>query len=391
MPVLRKNPALYSWPIKVEPHSNMAASTRQQVEDDCHVPTQKPEDGDKSCYSLLTDEDLMEKLLDYGVQAGPIVDSTRALYEKRLRKLQAKRSALKDGGTIVISSADCSDSSDSSDEDDTEADSTRSLYEKRLRKLQAKRGALKEVDTIVISSADCSDSSHEDDNEAGKFDEQESSEEEEVFQNERSHPQCLLPSSRMRSGARMTKSANPSLDKISKSRKCDGVFKVPNDKIAPSTIRQHSEVRSKQVCYKPVQESALENFSITEMVDEVEKRIFPLADSESNENDAQCARSQSDKELTEDERVPDKKPARTGIHVTCRQPIKGAAGRPIQFNPQKPPVSPATMERREMDHQMIPVHIQFVVFLIVAFLLFVIVESEPFSPLLALVYNAMKG
>ncbi|XP_077466035.1 lamina-associated polypeptide 2-like isoform X2 [Stigmatopora argus] len=369
MPVLRKDPAVYSWPTKVEPHYSMVALSREQVEDECHVPqAQKPEDGDKSCYSMLTDEDLMENLLDYGVQAGPIVDSTRALYEKKLRKLQAKRGALKEA--IVISSEDWSDSSDSSDEDDNEADSTRALYEKRLRKVQAKRGTLKEGRTIVISSEDCSDLSDEDDNEAdpkrgeGKFDEQESSEEEEeVFQNERGYPQCVLPSSRMRSDTSMTKSANPSLDKLSKSRKCEGVFKVPNDKIAPSTIRKHSEVRSK-VCNKPVQESALENFSITEMVD---------------------------KKLKEDERVPDKKPARTSINVTCRRPIKGAAGRPIQFNPQKPRVPPATIERREMDHQMMPVHIQFVVFLIVAFLLFVIVESEPFSPLLALVYNAMKG
>ncbi|XP_051805275.1 LEM domain-containing protein 1 isoform X1 [Acanthochromis polyacanthus] len=37
--------------------------------------------------SSLTDDDLMAMLLKYGVKAGPIVGSTRTLYERKLKKL----------------------------------------------------------------------------------------------------------------------------------------------------------------------------------------------------------------------------------------------------------------------------------------------------------------
>lgn len=44
-----------------------------------------------------------------------------------------------------------------------------------------------------------------------------------------------------------------------------------------------------------------------------------------------------------------------------------------------------------MERRMVPIQIQFVVFVVIALMLFVIVEGEPLSPLLALTYNFMQG
>ncbi|XP_037100983.1 lamina-associated polypeptide 2, isoforms beta/gamma-like [Syngnathus acus] len=51
---------------------------------------EKPNNGQKCNLSMLTDDDLKAALLAYGVTIGPIVGSTRAVYERKLRRLQAK-------------------------------------------------------------------------------------------------------------------------------------------------------------------------------------------------------------------------------------------------------------------------------------------------------------
>ncbi|KAK5924050.1 hypothetical protein CgunFtcFv8_000960 [Champsocephalus gunnari] len=48
----------------------------------------KEEDAEILVQSCLTDDDLKAALLKHGVKAGPIVASTRALYENKLRRLQ---------------------------------------------------------------------------------------------------------------------------------------------------------------------------------------------------------------------------------------------------------------------------------------------------------------
>lgn len=58
--------------------------------------------------------------------------------------------------------------------------------------------------------------------------------------------------------------------------------------------------------------------------------------------------------------------------VTRRRPIKGAAGRPVQYAFPDTPASPATLERRETERRIVSVYIQILVFLVVAFLLYLI-------------------
>lgn len=58
--------------------------------------------------------------------------------------------------------------------------------------------------------------------------------------------------------------------------------------------------------------------------------------------------------------------------ATRRRPIKGAAGRPVQFVYPDTPISPTTLERREVTRRLVPIHIQILVFLVIVFLLYLI-------------------
>ncbi|XP_034733916.1 LEM domain-containing protein 1 isoform X5 [Etheostoma cragini] len=76
-----------------------------------------------------------------------------------------------------------------------------------------------------------------------------------------------------------------------------------------------------------------------------------------------------------------------GIYATRRRPIKGAAGRPVQYAYPVTPVSPTTLEKREVERRLVPIQIQILVFLIVTCLLYFIyvcVEDNSFSSTVAL-------
>ncbi|KAK9954427.1 hypothetical protein ABG768_016494 [Culter alburnus] len=82
------------------------------------------------------------------------------------------------------------------------------------------------------------------------------------------------------------------------------------------------------------------------------------------------------------EMFPDTAKTPTGIYATKRRPIKGAAGRPVQFKyPEMPLLSPTTLERQEIQQRLVPLWVQIMVFLLVACLLFLIYSSieEPLS------------
>lgn len=80
--------------------------------------------------------------------------------------------------------------------------------------------------------------------------------------------------------------------------------------------------------------------------------------------------------------------------ATCRRPIKGAAGRPVQYMYPDTPASPTTLERREVERRLVPVQIQILVFVIVVCLLYLIcvcVEEDPFSTFVALLDSLNQG
>lgn len=92
--------------------------------------------------------------------------------------------------------------------------------------------------------------------------------------------------------------------------------------------------------------------------------------------------------------VADKNNTPSGIYATRRRPIKGAAGRPVQYVYPDTPVSPTTSQRQEVERRLVPLKIQILVFLIVALILYVIyvyVEDYAFNPFLNLLDVLNQG
>ncbi|XP_054640287.1 lamina-associated polypeptide 2, isoforms beta/gamma-like isoform X2 [Dunckerocampus dactyliophorus] len=370
MPVLRRRAARPSWASKEVTddtvaflkkkhvyHETIAALSSEEDEEDNEeqdVKEEKPEDEEKPDPSTLIDDDLKAALLVHGIKAGPIVDSTRSLYERKLRRLQAGGQETSNVAEIILL---CSDSED---------------YE------AGRDGA-----------------------------EQESS------QNGRyGYPQCFLPSSKLRPVTYASRHAEvkQTLGRVAKSSMQS--IHIAKGMNRASTLHQHSALETK-VLAESIQTSPLptRNFSITQMVEEKENRRSEVKESEvhehwspSNRLDTMAAvdvrrRSQyctpmvslsTRKKDPVKTAFKDIKTAPTVTNATCRRPIKGAAGRPVRFTYPKTPVSPTTQERREVERRLVPIQIQFVAFVLIALLL-LIVEDEPLSPLLAWMYKLMQG
>ncbi|XP_057219148.1 LEM domain-containing protein 1 isoform X1 [Triplophysa rosa] len=316
---------------------------------------EKEEVSDMVDLHLLTDDQLKARLIQYGVKPGPIIASTRALYEKKLHRLMegpAQTSQRKFNGTAET--GQYSDSEEDAEEDkESESEQFRSETV-----FQTKR-----IKTASRVGTSC--------------------------QSRGFYPQCFLPS------AGWGKSRHESSD----------------------TSKKGSLGQTGSPC---------RSFSITQMVEEIENRFSPQSkhteierrSSYSNEHTINSRTLQDFTRLNKDtmtgrslcfmslsphqkqtvtepvsdvlsEMFPDCAKTLTGIYATKRRPIKGAAGRPVQYKyPEMPPLSPTTLERQEIQQRLVPLWVQIVVFLLVTCLLYLIYSSmeeplsNPFSALL---------
>nr|XP_029520698.1 lamina-associated polypeptide 2, isoforms beta/gamma-like isoform X1 [Oncorhynchus nerka] len=209
--------------------------------------------------SVLTDDELKTTLLKYGVEAGPIVATTRSIYERKLQRLLKPAQPRQNGGT-----GDADQYSDSEGDEESVSQQgspeTVSLMEENLH-----------VDMRMVP--------HSWNNKNTEY---------------RYH-QCFMPSSRM----------------------------------------------------EPVTDVLMEMFPETE-------------------------------------------PTPTGIAATRRRPIKGAAGRPVQFKYPDLPASPMTLQRWAVEHRLVPLWVQILVFFILACLLYLIyaaMEDSLANPFVTLLDN----
>uniref|UniRef100_A0A8C7UPU7 LEM domain containing 1 n=1 Tax=Oncorhynchus mykiss TaxID=8022 RepID=A0A8C7UPU7_ONCMY len=107
----------------------------------------------------------------------------------------------------------------------------------------------------------------------------------------------------------------------------------------------------------------------------------------------QYSDSEGDEESVTDvlmEMFPETEPTPTGIAATRRRPIKGAAGRPVQFKYPDLPASPMTLQRWAVEHRLVPLWVQILVFFIVACLLYLIyaaMEDSLANPFVTLLDN----
>nr|XP_023847193.1 lamina-associated polypeptide 2, isoforms beta/gamma isoform X5 [Salvelinus alpinus] len=215
--------------------------------------------------SVLTDDELKTTLLKYGVEAGPIVATTRSIYERKLQRLLKPAQPRQNGGT-----GDADQYSDSEGEEES----------------GSQQGSPETVSLM----------------------------EENLHVDMRVSPQSV-------------------------------------------SLRGGCDVDSS---------SYSKSFSITQMVEEE-----PVTD-------------------VLMEMFPETEPTPTGIAATRRRPIKGAAGRPVQFKYPDLPASPMTLQRWAVEHRLVPLWVQILVFFIVACLLYLIyaaIEDSLANPFVALLDN----
>uniref|UniRef100_A0A673ZEC9 LEM domain-containing protein n=1 Tax=Salmo trutta TaxID=8032 RepID=A0A673ZEC9_SALTR len=94
------------------------------------------------------------------------------------------------------------------------------------------------------------------------------------------------------------------------------------------------------------------------------------------------------------EMFPETEPTRTGIAATRQRPIKGAAGRPVQFKYPDLPASPMTLQRQALERRLVPLFVQILVFLILTclfYLIYAAMEHSSDHPFVALLDNLSMG
>ncbi|XP_030217794.1 LEM domain-containing protein 1 isoform X4 [Gadus morhua] len=321
----------------------------------CHqedTPEEKPSAVDMLDVNGLTDDELKASLLKHGLNAGPIVASTRALYERRLLKILQSNMPSEPTVNGAGDTNAYSDSEEEGDEEgqDEDSDSNDSRQEDIL--------------TLELSP-------------------------------ENDKQRVMAPESLEPHSGRIVEIAVESLLEASWALSSH----LPSVLDETYSVDEHTglipAVPSASMSVKSNTSSSSHTFSITQMVKEKEERGFspvPQADGRRwSESKGQGDWSQVATEgltVVPTRLYPPAVPIPTGITATCRRPIKGAAGRPVLYKyPEAPPTSATTLERREVDARLVPVYAQVLVFLAIACLLYLVyacMEENPYHPLLPL-------
>ncbi|KAL7398055.1 hypothetical protein ABVT39_003605 [Epinephelus coioides] len=421
---------------------NAADFSSDEEEDRDQDVADEEEDAEVPDPSGLTDDDLKAALLERGIKAGPIVASTRALYEKKLRTLlQTEGYGHMNGADKGVLYSDSEEDEENGEEDAKESGS---------------EGATEDT----VEQADQA--------------QQESSQVELCFQKGGFvYPQCFVPSSRLRACASRIREPGPKWNSgnavKSSERSRPQRSQIPIGISRASSVDQRSGLGSgfpsgsQSVISNGGSSFSSQAFSITQMVEEesgsymffnplisfyfccaslsrvhshskqqMESRkslststdterelngsnvqehwsrsnglVMPVVDTMKNRPLYYTPKAspykwemklcQEPVKETPKDMFPNTDATPTGIYATRRRPIKGAAGRPVQYVYPDTPASPTTLERREVERRLVPIHIQIFVFLIVACLLYVIyscVEDDSFSPFVALLDSLNQG
>ncbi|XP_066529212.1 LEM domain-containing protein 1 isoform X5 [Hoplias malabaricus] len=281
--------------------------------------------------SLLTDDQLKKKLLQYGVKPGPIVASTRALYERKLQRLEHS-SQFKVNGTCTCDTAKYSDSEEEEEEEEEENEEESGSEELRPE-------SVSHTETSATGST-------------GK------------------KQQRSLDSSRS----------------ISKSFSITQLVEEIENKLSPQSQLGETAKTCNQTPVENRVQWDLQRLNKNTMTN-TSLYLTPKYSHHQKETTTIKSTPEPMTDILMD-LFPDAATTPTGIMATKRRPIKGAAGRPVQFKYPETPLSPATLEKREIQRRLVPLWVQIIVFLLVTALLYFIYISmedqleNPFSALL---------
>ncbi|XP_054869220.1 LEM domain-containing protein 1 isoform X4 [Amphiprion ocellaris] len=284
------------------------SSDEEDLVQDVAEEEEDPEDTEMPDPSSLTDDDLKAMLFKYGVKAGPIVGSTRALYERKLKKL------LQSDGHYGLNGAEKAVLYSDSEEEESGSEQQEAVEQSA----QQESSQVPPGSQSVISNG--------------------------------------FPSPH-------TFSITQMVEQMESRRSCSTNTDAESE-LNGSNVQEHwsrssrldvsvvdkDNKKNQSVYYTP--EASLHKRKMKEPVKNILKDLFP-----------------------------ETKTTPTGIYATCRRPIKGAAQRPIQYAYPDTPISPMTLERREVERRLVPIQIQIFVFLIVVcvvYFLFVNVEDGSF-------------
>uniref|UniRef100_A0A8C4RWG1 Lamina-associated polypeptide 2, isoforms beta/gamma-like n=1 Tax=Erpetoichthys calabaricus TaxID=27687 RepID=A0A8C4RWG1_ERPCA len=240
----------------------------------------------------MNDEELKAKLLEHGVIPGPIVASTRLVYEKKLLKLISQKSepsSFKNNATVI------EDQYSDSEEEEEEMEST--VVQKKMKKTTKAIGNHTHVmpeNNVKNKDAD-------------------------VY-----FLQCFAP--------------------------CPSMIEPDCDMLEHISLSEASAALRKDESIAEKRRRSIDSFKIND-----DKKEDILA-----------------------ELFPDEPRTPTGISATRRKPIKGAAGRPIQFKYnliEKAQLSSSVESTPAPPRRLVPVFVQIVVFLLVVCFLFLFYQA----------------
>ncbi|XP_033076859.1 thymopoietin isoform X3 [Trachypithecus francoisi] len=305
--------------------------------------TDKPRQDDKDDLDVteLTNEDLLDQLVKYGVNPGPIVGTTRKLYEKKLLKLREQGTESRSSTPLptISSSAESTRQNGSNDSDRYSDNEEDSKIELKLEKREPLKGRAKTPVTLK----------------------QRRVEHNQVETSEHFRIDGPVISESTPIAETIMASSNESLVV----NRVTGNFKHASP-ILP--ITEFSDI-PRRAPKKPLTRAEVGEKTEERRVErDILKEMFPYEAS-----------------------------TPTGISASCRRPIKGAAGRPLELSdfrmeesfsskyvPKYVPLADVKSEKTKKGRS-IPVWIKILLFVIVAVFLFLVYQAmetnqvNPFS------------
>ncbi|XP_032972199.1 thymopoietin isoform X5 [Rhinolophus ferrumequinum] len=290
----------------------------------------RPEDKDDVDVTELTNEDLLDQLVKYGVNPGPIVGTTRKLYEKKLLKLREQGTESRSSTPLptISSSAENTRQNGSNDSDRYSDNEEDSKIELKLEKREPLKGRAKTPVTLK----------------------QRRVEQNQVDTSEHFRIDGAIISESTPIAETIMASSNETLVV----NRVTGNFKHAAP-ILP--ITEFSDI-PRRTPKKPLTRAEVGEKEERRIERDILKEMFPFEAS-----------------------------TPTGISASCRRPIKGAAGRPLEFSdfrmeesfsskyiPKYVPLADVKSEKTKKG-RFIPMWIKILLFVVMAIFLFLVYQA----------------
>uniref|UniRef100_A0A8C2NF23 Thymopoietin n=1 Tax=Capra hircus TaxID=9925 RepID=A0A8C2NF23_CAPHI len=294
----------------------------------------RPEDKDDLDVTELSNEDLLDQLVKYGVNPGPIVGTTRKLYEKKLLKLREQGTESRSSTPLptISSSVENTRQNGSNDSDRYSDNEEDSKIELKLEKREPLKGRAKTPVTLKQRRVE----------------------------HNQSYSQAGVTETEWTSGS----SKGGPLQALTR-ESTRGSRRTPRKRVETSEhFRIDGAVISEST---PIAETIMASSNETLVGEKTEERRV-------------------ERDILK-EMFPFEAATPTGISASCRRPIKGAAGRPLELSdfrmeesysskyiPKYVPLADVKSEKTKKGRS-IPMWVKILLFVVVAGFLFLVYQA----------------